>query len=134
LELRLSGLNALDVAKWPEEWGIFQHNTGLSYIQLFQSIPDRCSKINLIDHAIDHLELSFEVRDREVALQYWIASTRSLGEALVEKSLCQSGEDASCTLRRAATLLAEAISRISEAGHPHQWAELQEQLARCTEV
>jgi transcriptional regulator with XRE-family HTH domain len=131
LVFRLSGLGNLKVETWPEEWGIFQHNIGLSYIQLAQAAPDGGAKRDLIEHAVDHLEQSFEVRDAETELQYWIASVRSLGDALVEKALCQAGGDAAVTLRRAETLLAEGVSKISERDHPHQWAELQTQLSRC---
>lgn len=64
-------------------------------------------------------------------LQYWIASRRSLGEALIEKSTGQSGDEAVRSLERARTLLTEAASKISRTEHPHQWAELHKQLARC---
>ena len=64
-------------------------------------------------------------------LQYWIASRRSLGEALIEKAACQQADEASSTLERAQVLLTEAASKISLIEHPHQWAELQSQLARC---
>jgi len=51
--------------------------------------------------AIDHLQRSFEVRDPIDTLQYWIASRRSLGEALVEKSLCQPADEAARSQQQA---------------------------------
>lgn len=131
LELRLSGLSALDPAQWPEEWGIFQHNVGLSYIQLFKESQNDNFERNLIDSAIDHLTQSFQVRDVEVDLQYWIASSRSLGEALIEKSRSQTGAEASASLGQAEAIIRNALTKIVEGDHPHQWAELHDQLVRC---
>ena len=131
LDLQLSALRALSKVEYPLEWGIFQHNTGLSYIRLFKLQSNPPSAIDIIECAIEHIQSSFDVRTPETELQYWVASCRSLGEALIEKSLRQSGHDASQSLRSAQTVLGEAVSKVSEAEHPHQWAELQQQLARC---
>jgi hypothetical protein len=133
LQIQHSALNALCKVDHAIAWGIFQHNIGLSYIHFFKLQADRQTSLHLVDSAIDHLERSFEVRDPVDMLQYWIASRRSLGEALIEKAACQSGGKASSTLKRARVLLAEATSKIAQAEHPHQWAELQNQLARCPE-
>ena len=129
--LQLSALRALSKVDYPIEWGVFQHNIGLSYIRLFKLQLDPPSALHLIERAIDHIQSSFEVRDPETELQYWVASCRSLGEALIEKARCQTGDDCADSLRYAQTVLAGAVSKAPEREHPHQWAELQEQLARC---
>jgi transcriptional regulator with XRE-family HTH domain len=131
LEIQHSALKALSQWEYPTEWGIFQHNIGNSYTTLFKFQPDKLSAMGLVDNAIGHLELSFEVRNPGESLQYWVASRRSLGEALIEKSRSQSGEQASHTMLRAQELLREALSMITDSKHPHQWAELQAQFARC---
>jgi transcriptional regulator with XRE-family HTH domain len=78
-----------------------------------------------------HLELSFEVRNPEDSLQYWVASCRSLGEALLNMSTYSLTNDAVKYVRRAFEILNDAAARISSSEHPHQWAEIQEQLARA---
>jgi hypothetical protein len=90
--------------------------------------------MGIIDKAIHHLELSFQVRDSTDvdAFQYWVASCRSLGEALIERSMCKTNAQASDDLQRAYEVLRGAESKISEAEHPNQWAEIQKQLARCS--
>ena len=116
----------------PEQWGIAQHNIGLTYTELFASQKDKFQS-KIIDQAIYHLELSFTVRDPDDpdTLQYWVASCRSLGEALIERSMQQTNAQASNDLQRAYEVLSGAASRISEAEHPNQWTEVQQQLARC---
>jgi len=131
LEIQHSSLRALSKSEYPTEWGIYQHNIGLAYATLFKLQPDKPSAMALIESAVGHLELSFHVREPVESLQYWIASRRSLGEALIEQSLCQSGDLAAQTMLRAQALLGEALSKISESEHPHQWAELQAQFVRC---
>lgn len=126
-----SALRALSRVDYSLEWGIFQHNIGLSYIRLFKLQLDPPSALDIIERAIDHIQSSFEVRDPETELQYWIASCRSLGEALIEKARCQTGVEGADSLRLAQTVLTGAVSKAPEREHPHQWAELQEQLARC---
>ena len=132
--LQLSALRALSKVDYPLEWGIFQHNIGLSYIRLFKLQLDPPSALDIIERAIDHIQSSFEVRDPENELQYWIASCRSLGEALIEKARCQTDVESADSLRLAQIVLTEAVSKAPEREHPHQWAELQEQLARCATV
>lgn len=61
--------------------------------------------------AIDHLQRSFEVRDPIDMLQYWIASRRSLGEALVEKSQCQPADEAARSQQQAPGSVAPATHR-----------------------
>jgi len=130
LSLQLSALECSSQTDQPDEWGILQHNIGLTYIYLFGN-DDRTS-IDLIDAAIRHLELSFDVRKPTTALQYWVASCRSLGEALIDRSLCPSNSQSCFDLERASQLLSEAESAISELEHPNQWAELQTQIQRCS--
>ena len=112
--------------------GILQHNIGLSYIALFKLQSDKFSNIHVIDKAVLHTDLSFEVRDPENMLQYWVASCRTLGEALIERSMHEKVPRASEDLRRAHEILTAAISKISEIEHPNQWAQVQEQMARCS--
>jgi len=131
LQLQISAIGALSKEDRPVDWGIFQHNIGNSYTTLFKLQPDGASSAKFIDAAIDHLERSFEVRDPIEMLQYWIASSRSLGEALIEKSMRQSGDEGLRDLQRAHDILSGALSRITQQEHPHQWAELQDQLIRC---
>ena len=131
VDLQLSALRALSKVDHPLEWGIFQHNIGLSYIRLFKLQLDPPSALDIIELAIDHIQSSFEVRDPETELQYWVASCRSLGEALIEKARCQTGDEGADTLKLAQTVLTGAVLEAPKREHPHQWAELQEQLARC---
>lgn len=132
LEIQQSALNALSQTDRPVEWGIFQHNIGNAYTQFFKLHADKLVAVHLVDSAIDHLQRSFEVRDPVDMLQYWIASRRSLGEALIEKSLCQPTDEAVRSLQQARELLTEATFKISRTEHPHQWAELHNQLSRCS--
>jgi hypothetical protein len=131
--LQKSALDSISKSDDPIGWGILQHNLGLSYTNFFQVQSDKSQSMGLIERAIHHLDLSFEVRDSTSVLQYWVASCRSLGEALIESSMYQPNTQAAICLERADTILREAASRISESEHPHQWAEVQHQLARCLE-
>jgi transcriptional regulator with XRE-family HTH domain len=134
ISLRLQNdiLEATSETDRPEQWGISQHNIGLTYTQLFASQKAEY-QLNIIDQAIYHLELSFKVRDPDDAdqFQYWVASCRSLGEALIERSMHQTNAQASNDLQRAYEVLSGAASKISEAEHPNQWTQIQQQLARC---
>jgi transcriptional regulator with XRE-family HTH domain len=118
----------------PEGWGILQHNMGCIYTDFCKLQDDKRLSMDIIDKAIHHLELSFQVRDlADVdAFQYWVASCRSLGEALIERSMHKTSVQASDDLQRAYEILSEAESKISEAEHPNQWAQIQNQLARCS--
>jgi transcriptional regulator with XRE-family HTH domain len=133
LQLQESALSLISKSDRPIDWGISQHNIGLSYIQFFQQQADKTLSIDIINKAIHHLELSFEVRDPATMLQYWIASCRSLGEALIERSTCQKSPEARGDLERSYDILIGASSRISEVEHPNQWAQIQDQIARCSE-
>jgi hypothetical protein len=117
----------------PVDWGISQHNIGCSYTKFFELQADKSLSMDIIDKAIYHLELSFQVRDSANMLQYWVASCRSLGEALIERSMYQMNAQACNDLQRSYEILIKAASKISEIEHPNQWAEIQEQLARCSE-
>jgi transcriptional regulator with XRE-family HTH domain len=134
LRLQNSALNLISKSDHPIDWGISQHNLGLTYTEFFKVQVDRSLSIDVIDKAISHLELSFQVRDPAGMLQYWVASCRSLGEALIEKSMHEAILQACNDLQRSHELLTGAASKISEAEHPNQWAQVQEQLARCLEL
>jgi hypothetical protein len=131
LHLQHSALKLVSRTDKPVDWGIFQHNMGCSYTKFFLLQVDKNLSIALIDKAVHHLELSFQVRDPIDMLQYWIASCRSLGEALIERSMYRSGLEANKDLQRSQDLLSRAASKISETEHPNQWAEIQKQLERC---
>ncbi len=130
LTLQLSALRFISKSNDPRGWGIVQHNLGCSYIHLSNARNDEAKSAADIEHAIRHLELSFEVRNPEDSLQYWIASCRSLGEALLNMSEYSITKDAAKYCSRASEILQRAAARISASEHPHQWAEIQEQLAR----
>ena len=131
VDFQLSALRALSKADYPLEWGIFQHNTGLSYITLFKLQPDPPAALDIIERAVQHIQSSLEVRSPDTEFQYWVASCRSLGEALIEKARGQTGDESADSLQLARAILRDAVSKVFEREHPHQWAELQEQLARC---
>lgn len=133
LDLLLSAASAIDRTALPVDWGIFQHNLGCTYIKLFGARADQSASLGLIDKAIAHLDLSFEVRDPVEMLQYWIASCRSLAEALITGAPFRDIGRAYTDLQRAASILLEAKSRISEAEHPNQWGNLKEQEGRLLE-
>jgi hypothetical protein len=86
LKLQISAISFLSKEGYPEEWGISQHNLGLSYIYFFKARGHDIDSQSIIDRAVHHLDLSLEVRDAHEALQYWVASRRSMGEALIERS------------------------------------------------
>jgi transcriptional regulator with XRE-family HTH domain len=131
LSLQLSALRFFSKSKDPTAWGILHHNLGCSYISLSNVPTDDAKSASDIDNAIRYLELSLEVRDPEDSLQYWVASRRSLGEALLNMSAYSITKDAAKYVRRASEILSGAAARISSSEHPHQWSEIQEQLARA---
>jgi tetratricopeptide (TPR) repeat protein len=131
LSLQLSALRFFSKSNDPTAWGILQHNLGCSYIDLSNTRTDESKSASDIENAIRHLELSLEVRDPENSLQYWVASCRSLGEALLNMSTYSITKNADDYVRRASDVLNGAAARISLSEHPHQWAEIQTQLARC---
>jgi transcriptional regulator with XRE-family HTH domain len=133
LSLQFAALRFFSKVDEPTAWGIVQHNLGCSYIDLSTVRTDEAKSAADIENAIYHLELSFEVRDPENSLQYWVASCRSLGEALLNMSTHSLTKDAAEYVRRASEVLHGAAARISLSEHPHQWAEIQKQLARCGE-
>lgn len=134
LKLQNDALKLKSKTDDPEGWGILQHNMGCTYMDFCNLQDDKITSMEVIDKAIHHLELSFQVRDpTDVdAFQYWVASCRSLGEALIERSMHKTNAQASDDLERAYEILSGAESKISEAEHPNQWAEIQKQLARCS--
>jgi transcriptional regulator with XRE-family HTH domain len=133
LSLQLSALRFISKSNDARSWGILQHNLGCSYINLSNARTEKAKSAADIENAIRHLESSFEVRNPEDGLQYWVASCRSLGEALLDMSTHSATSDAAAYVRRASDVLHQAAARISPSEHPHQWAEIQEQLARCGE-
>jgi transcriptional regulator with XRE-family HTH domain len=133
LSLQLSVLRFFPKADDPRAWGIVQHNLGCSYIALSNVRTDEANSAADIANAVRHLELSFEVRNPDDSLQYWVASCRSLGEALLNMSMYSVTKDSTKYIRRASEVLYAAAARISPNEHPYQWAEIQTQLARCGE-
>ena len=130
LKLQIASLRLLSKLEHPVDWGISHHNLGLAYIQFFKIQADEFAAIEIIDKAIFHLDLSFQVRDRVEMHQYWVASCRSIGEALIERSVYQSQIQANEDLERSYDFLIDAASTISEQEHPNQWAQIHEQLER----
>ena len=124
LSLQLSALRFFSKSKDPTAWGILHHNLGCSYISLSNVPTDDAKSASDIDNAIRYLELSLEVRDPEDSLQYWVASRRSLGEALLNMSAYSITKDAAKYVRRASEILSGAAARISSSEHPHQWSEI----------
>jgi tetratricopeptide (TPR) repeat protein len=133
LSLQLSALRYFSKADDPREWGIVQHNLGCCYIELSDIRTDEAKSVADIDNAIHHAELSFEVRTPDDSLQFWVASCRTLGEALLKMSTYSIPKDVAKYVQRASDVLHGAAARISPSEHPHQWAEIQKQLARCGE-
>lgn len=130
LALQMSALRFISKSNNPTGWGIVQHNLGRSYIQLSNIRKDEAKSAADIENAIRHAELSFEVRNPEDSLQYWIASCRTLGEALLNMSEYSITNDAIGYRSRALQVLSGVTAQVSSSEHPHQWAEVQEQLAR----
>lgn len=133
LQLQHSALRLICKTDKPVDWGIAQHNLGCSYTQFAQSHADRQTSLKLANDAVHHLELSFEVRDPINMLQYWIASCRSLGEALIARSQYQEQSHILNDLQRAHEVLSAAASKMTEEEHPNQWAEVQEQLSEYSQ-
>jgi transcriptional regulator with XRE-family HTH domain len=136
LSLKLSALRFLSKSEDPVQWGILHHNLGTSYIGLSNVRADEAQSAADINNAIHYLELSFEVRDphSDNDLQYWVASCRSLGEALLNMSTYSITKDPTKYLRRACEVLNGAAARISASEHPLQWTHIQEQLARARQA
>lgn len=130
IEMQLQALEVLSKDVYPLDWGIFQHNLGTSYAALSRLLTGADEKIDALNRSISHAELSFEVRDPKEAFQYWLASTRTLAEGLIDRTEVSDGLARSHDMARARTLLMTALDAIDADEHPHQWAELQDQLAR----
>jgi transcriptional regulator with XRE-family HTH domain len=134
LDFLLSAASAIDQLALPVEWGIFQHNLGCTYIKLAGAQAEQSASVDLIDKAIAHLEFSFEVRDPVDMLQYWVASCRSLAEALITGSAFRDAARTHSDLQRAGIILHDAKSKISKAEHPNQWGNLTEQEDRLLDM
>lgn len=133
LSLQLSALRIISKSNDARSWGILQHNLGCSYLHPSNARTDEAKSAADIENAIRHLESLFEVRNPDDSLQYWLASCRSLAEALLNMSTYGVTKDAAKYVRRASEVLHAAAAQISRSEHPHQWAEIREQLARCAE-
>jgi hypothetical protein len=135
LELQNDALSLVSKIEEPERWGILQHNLGHSYTYYSRIQSDSSVALDMLNRAIYHADLSFEVRDwaDEETLQYWVASCRTLGEALIERSRYQTNIGATSDLNRAFAVLSDAASKISETEHPNQWEAVQKQLVICSE-
>ncbi len=131
LSLQLSALRFFSKAKDPRGWGIIHHNLGCTYIGLSKIHSNISRASNEAAQAVQHLQTSFEVRNPDDSLQYWVASCRSLGEAYLRAAALYEASEAIEYARKASEILNAAAARISPGEHPHQWAEIQEQLARC---
>lgn len=109
-------------------WGIIHHNLGITYTELSGTKNDLVDKSSDLETAIEYLEKSFAVRDMHDAFQYWLATCRSISEAIID--LAQISSDRERLLERARTILVDALSQIVEQEHPNQWAELRSQFER----
>jgi transcriptional regulator with XRE-family HTH domain len=133
LNLELSALRHLSKSDDPREWGVVHHNLACRYIELADIRTDTAKSIADIENAIYHAELSFEVRNPDDSLQYWVASRRTLGEALLKMSKYSVANDNTNYIQRAFDVLSGAAARISPSEHPLQWEQIQNQLAKCSQ-
>jgi hypothetical protein len=101
------------------------------YVSLSNVRTDEARSMHDVNNAIRHLKLSFEVRNPEDSFQYWVASCRSLGGALLNMSTYSITKDAAKYVRRASEVLRVAAAKISSSEHAHQRAKIQKQLARA---
>jgi transcriptional regulator with XRE-family HTH domain len=131
LSLELSTLRHFSKSDDPREWGVVHHNLGCHYLALSNIRIDAAKSITDIENAIYHAELSFEVRNPDDSLQYWVASCRTLGEALLKMSSSSIARDTTKYVQRAFDVLHGAAARISPSEHPLQWELIQNQLAKC---
>jgi len=108
---------------------LLHHNLAVTYIDLSSIRNDKEQSISDLRNAISHAEYSLEARDPLTSLQYWVASCRTLGDALL--CLAIYVNDDLPLIQRASNILRNAASRISSTDHPHQWIEIQDQISRC---
>lgn len=111
-------------------WGILKHNIGCTHISLARIRNSNADVVLDLERAISSLESSFDVRDEEENFQYWLASCRSLSEALISLAHVSKASVRDECLRRARALLTDAIQKTSPSEHPNQRAELDEQYER----
>jgi transcriptional regulator with XRE-family HTH domain len=133
LSLELSALRHLSKSDNPREWGVVHHNLGCRYLDLSEIRIGVAKSITDVENAIYHAKLSFEVRNPDDSLQYWVASCRTLGEALLRMSSYSIEKDSTKYVQRARDVLRGAAARISPSEHPLQWEQIQNQLAKCRE-
>jgi tetratricopeptide (TPR) repeat protein len=132
LSLELSALRHLSKSDDSREWGVVHHNLGCRYLELSDIRTDATKSVTDLKNAIYHAELSFEVRNPDDSLQYWVASCRTLGEALLKMSTYCGAKDATKYIQRAFEVLHGAAAKISPSEHPLQWEQIQSQLAKCS--
>jgi hypothetical protein len=133
LALQKSTLPFFSKSDDPRTWGVSHHNLGCAYTDLATLREDEQDSAVDLENAIYHLELSFEVREPVAILQYWVASCRSLGEAFWRMSKCKGIKNPAAFRQRGVEILEKAASKITPEDHPHQWDELQQQIANCSE-
>jgi transcriptional regulator with XRE-family HTH domain len=131
LSLQLSALRHFSKTDDPREWGVVHHNLGLHYLNISDVRIDAAKSVTDVANAIHHVELSFEVRNPDDSLQYWVASCRTLGEALLKMATYSSAEDRNKHVQRALDVLNGAAASISPSEHPLQWELIQNQLAHA---
>jgi hypothetical protein len=73
LQLQNSALDLISKSGRRVDWDISQHNIGCSYTKFFELQVDKSLSMDIIDKAIYHLELSFQVRNSANMLQYWLS-------------------------------------------------------------
>ena len=136
IEMQLQAVATLSREDNPRDWGIFHHNIGLSYISLAHILANTAAKLVALDNSVAHQHKAFEVRNPDITeeFQYWVASSRSLAEALIDKGIVGAGDEGRHHMSCARAVLEQTLARVDQGEHPHQWAELQDQLARLTVV
>ena len=94
---------------------------------------DKNEAIGHLEAAVSHLEQSFDVRTPASGLQYWVASCRSLGEALISFATLVPERSTEYS-QRATETLQQAHSLINQSEHPNQWGEIETQLSRIRDL
>ena len=117
LSLQLSALRVFSKTDDPRAWGIVQHNLGCAYIGLSKVRSEEAQSIR----DIRVRSATQNCRSRSGIpkhLQYWLASCRTLGEALLDLSADSGIENPDQYARRAEEVLRAAAARISAANIP----------------
>ena len=133
IELQRSTLDYFTVEHNPRAWGILHHNLGCSHTSMAALKTDKNEAIGHLEAAVSHLEQSFDVRTPASGLQYWVASCRSLGEALISFATLVPERSTEYS-QRATETLQQAHSLINQSEHPNQWGEIETQLSRIRDL